>query len=56
VDLDRLVEPARRRAIEGAIARVGAQLLKPIKEQLGDSFSYDEIRYVRAAVLRRGEN
>ncbi len=54
LDLDRLVEPARRGAIEAAIADVGVQWLKPIKERLGEGFNYDEIRYVRAAVLRRG--
>ncbi|MGH2449054.1 MAG: DNA helicase RecQ [Chloroflexota bacterium] len=54
VDLDRLVAPERRRAIEDAIRQVGSDLLRPIKDQLGDSYAYDEIRLVRADWLARG--
>jgi hypothetical protein len=31
---------------------VGGELLKPVKEFLGDEYSYDEIRLVRAAQNR----
>jgi ATP-dependent DNA helicase RecQ len=53
VDLNRLVSPETQRAIEAAIAEVGPEFLKPIRGRLGDSVSYDEIRYVRAAVRGR---
>ena len=53
LDLNRLVEPGKQRAIEAAIAAVGPEFLKPIRERLGDRFSYDEIRYVRAVVRWR---
>lgn len=49
VELDRLVAPARRREIEVAIAEVGTELLKPIRDALGEDFTYAEIRFARAA-------
>ncbi|HTE86992.1 MAG TPA: DNA helicase RecQ [Dehalococcoidia bacterium] len=52
VDLDRLVAADRRRAITRAIEEVGPELLRPIRDRLGESFSYDEIRYMRSAWLR----
>jgi ATP-dependent DNA helicase RecQ len=48
VDLDRIVPPDRVGAIESAIATVGAEKLTPIKAQLGDEYSYEEIKLVRA--------
>jgi ATP-dependent DNA helicase RecQ len=49
LDLDRLVHAAKRRAIEAAIARIGGDRLKPIMEELGDGYTYGEIRLVQAA-------
>jgi ATP-dependent DNA helicase RecQ len=49
LDLDRLVSEAKRREIEAAIARIGGDRLKPILEELGEGYSYGEIRLVRAA-------
>ncbi len=49
VDLDRLVSPSRRLEIEAAIEEVGAELLKPIRDALGEEFTYAEIRFTRAA-------
>jgi ATP-dependent DNA helicase RecQ len=49
IDLDRLVPPERRRVIDAAIDEVGDELLKPIRDRLGDDFSYAEIRFTRAA-------
>ncbi|HIK56189.1 MAG TPA: DNA helicase RecQ [Synechococcales cyanobacterium M55_K2018_004] len=48
VDLDALVPPERQAVIEAAIAQVGAFALKPIREHLGEAYSYEEIRLVRA--------
>jgi len=52
-DLDGLVDSERRRAIEAAIDEVGADRLAPIRDLLGADFSYGEIRFVRAARVRR---
>jgi ATP-dependent DNA helicase RecQ len=49
LDLARLIEPAKQRAIEQAIVVCGAALLKPILEQLGEGYTYGEIGLVRAA-------
>ena len=51
--LDGLVHPERQHLIESAIDKVGASRLAPIRERLGDGFDYGEIRFVRAAYLRR---
>jgi ATP-dependent DNA helicase RecQ len=48
VDLNRFVPPERQTIIFAAIEKVGADALKPIKEHLGEEFTYEEIRLVRA--------
>jgi ATP-dependent DNA helicase RecQ len=48
VNLDRIVSVDRQTAIEQAINTVGADRLTPIREHLGDSYSYEEIKLVRA--------
>ncbi|MGB8698645.1 MAG: DNA helicase RecQ [Thermosynechococcaceae cyanobacterium] len=48
VEIDRLVDVERQKAIRGAIAQVGAVSLSLLRETLGESFSYEEIRLVRA--------
>jgi len=53
LDMGRLVAIEKQRAIESAIAKLGPSLLKPLKELLGEEFSYDEIRYIRALALRK---
>ncbi len=55
VDLDRLVAQDRRVEIEQTIQRVGADLLKPIRDALSDDYSYAEIRFTRAALESRIE-
>lgn len=52
LNLDRIVPPQKQTAIAKAIASVGAERLNPIKEQLGDSYSYEEIKLVRAKKLQ----
>jgi hypothetical protein len=50
VDLDPLVSPEKRRAIEAIIGEDGSSpLLRPIRDRLGDEYSYAEIRAVLAA-------
>ncbi|WP_309735325.1 helix-turn-helix domain-containing protein, partial [Chamaesiphon sp. OTE_75_metabat_556] len=52
LDLDRIVPPDRATAIEQAIAAVGAEKLTPIKVHLGDEYSYEEIKLVRARLKK----
>ena len=40
------------KAIKKAIDEVGRQMLRPIKDKLGDEYSYEEIRFVRALLIR----
>ncbi len=49
--LDRFIPSKRQRAIHKTIRKVGIDYLKPIKEKLGDDYSYEEIRLVRAKIM-----
>ena len=53
LDIDRLIDPAKRHVIEAAMAELGHDYLGPVKERLGDDYSYDELRYVRAWLTAR---
>lgn len=48
VDVERLVQPERYQVIAQALENIGSEVLKPVKEFLGDEYSYGEIRLVRA--------
>lgn len=48
VNLDLLVIPVRQQFISKAIQTVGATSLRTISEHLGDNYTYDEIKLVRA--------
>jgi ATP-dependent DNA helicase RecQ len=48
IDLNRFVEPSRQAKIRDAIARVGALSLGTLRTHLGEEYSYDEIKLVRA--------
>ena len=50
VALDRLVTPEHQRAISAAFAHTGSERLAPVKELLGEDYSWDEIRMVKAAM------
>ena len=50
LNIERIVPAERFQKIEDVIREVGDERLKPIKEVLGDEYSYDEIRLVRAAL------
>jgi len=52
IDIDRLVPPDRFAVILDAFKRIGDGPLKPVKEFLGDAYSYGEIRIVRATLRR----
>ncbi len=46
--VEHLMQPGHYAVIEEALVRLGGEQLKPIKEELGDEYSYDEIRLTRA--------
>ena len=54
LDIERIVQPGRQKVIASALEQMGSDVLKPVKEFLGEDYSYDEIRLVRA-VLRRSQ-
>ena len=54
VDLDQLVPPVRQRQIFKAIFTLNSyESLSSIREQLGEEYSYEEIRLVRAALFQQ---
>jgi ATP-dependent DNA helicase RecQ len=50
VEIDRLIDSEKRRAIEAAMAELGPDYLKPALERLGEGYTYGELRLVRAAL------
>lgn len=50
LDIERLIPLDRHKIILDALQQVGDELLKPVKEFLGEEYSYDEIRLVRAVM------
>jgi ATP-dependent DNA helicase RecQ len=52
VDISSLVGAERQMTIFNALKEVGDSMLRPVKDVLGDEYSFDEIRLVRA-VMRR---
>ncbi|MEO7019096.1 MAG: helix-turn-helix domain-containing protein, partial [Ktedonobacteraceae bacterium] len=48
VDVVSLVPPARYQVIANALLQVGDEMLRPVRDFLGEEYSYDEIRIVRA--------
>lgn len=55
VDLNRLVPPERQALIWKALQAVGDASLTSIKEHLGESYSFDEIRLVRGLWHQRSQ-
>jgi ATP-dependent DNA helicase RecQ len=53
VDLDTLVPRERQAPIFAAIEQVGAHSLRNLRDQLGETFDYNEIRLVRAVWERQ---
>ena len=49
INIDKLVEKNKQQFILKAIDKVGADSLKILKETLGEDYSYEEIRLVRAS-------
>jgi ATP-dependent DNA helicase RecQ len=55
INLDRFVSPAERSLIEAAAKVSGFDALRPIKDQLPDQISYNEIRLVVAGLRYRNK-
>jgi ATP-dependent DNA helicase RecQ len=53
IDINRFVSSEDQKQIERAINEVGPEMLNPIKAQLGDKFSYEQIKLVRAKILKK---
>ena len=47
--------PDRARRIEEAFANLGHELLRPVRDELGEEFSYEELRLVRVGIHRQQE-
>ena len=45
--------PDRARRIEETFANLGHELLRPVRDELGEEFSYEELRLVRVGILSR---
>ncbi len=50
IEINRLVKPQHYHVIANALSQIGDELLKPVKDFLGDEYSYEEIRLVRAVI------
>ncbi|MEA1984187.1 MAG: helix-turn-helix domain-containing protein, partial [Euryarchaeota archaeon] len=48
--IDNIVDKNDQQEIEEAIAILGSKILKPLKERLGEGYSYSMIKIVRAAM------
>jgi ATP-dependent DNA helicase RecQ len=53
IDVEILMHPGHYDDIVDALQQVGGDALKPVKELLGDDYSYEEIRLVRALFRSR---
>jgi len=52
VKIDRFVSKTKQKKIRQAIQKVGEEKLTPIKEEVGDEISWDEIRLVLATIKK----
>jgi ATP-dependent DNA helicase RecQ len=53
IDIDQFVIPVKREIISQAMEKVGDKSLKILRENLGENYSYDEIKLVRAWCRRK---
>ena len=55
LELDHLMPPLEKRdKIEAAFKRSGGLLLTPVKEMLGEEYSYEELKLVRLGLTQKG--
>lgn len=50
VSIDKFVAPAKQQRIRTVLGELGMEALTPVKEKLGEEYSYDEIKLVRAKI------
>jgi len=55
IDIEKFVSKEKIKAISDAIFEIGGGALKPIKDRLGDNYSYGEIKLVRAKIKGKNE-
>lgn len=55
INLMTFIKPEKFKVISSAFEEIGMQTLTPVKEKLGEDYSYDELRMVRAILVREGE-
>jgi ATP-dependent DNA helicase RecQ len=55
IDIDRFIDKNKQDIIVNTLAILGDEKLSAVKEQLGDEFSYNEIRLVRAYLMSLSE-
>ena len=55
ISVDSIVDPEKQQRIIQTLKELGMQALSPVKEKLGDGYSYEEIRLVRAKMMCEGE-
>ncbi|CAG0971049.1 ATP-dependent DNA helicase RecQ [Methanosarcinales archaeon] len=53
IKIEKLIKKEKVELILSALTEIGGHALKPIKERLGDNFSYGEIRLVRAMMMKK---
>jgi ATP-dependent DNA helicase RecQ len=55
IDVEHFIQPGHYEIIVDTLQREGDEVLKPIKDILGDEYSYDEIKLVRSLLRRTYE-
>ncbi|MBM2835734.1 MAG: helicase RecQ [Candidatus Brocadiaceae bacterium] len=55
ISVDSIVDPEKQQHIKKTLKELGMQAMSPVKEKLGDKYSYEEIRLVRAKMMYEGE-
>ena len=53
INIDKYIKKEKIKVISSAVNELGGETLKPIKEKLGDNYSYGEIKLVRAKIKRK---
>ena len=56
IDLSKFVTAEKQEIIRKEFTRIGMEKLKPVKEALGDEFSYEELQLVRAKMVAEKSN
>jgi len=54
-NIDKLVNQTRQTKIKAAVKKIGMGKLTPIKEELGDGFSWDELKMVLTLLKKEGK-